>query len=678
MKKYLIILAAMFMTTIKSSAQTTDDIQELLNRQESGLENESEKQDQNQEDYVQFDAIEQYIQSPLQLNTASEVELRSFPFFNETQIQALLEHRKIFGKLISIEELQVLDPFTPEFIRGVRPMLSVGETAGQKRITGARIIHDGVNTIMIRYQKNLNPTTEELSFPGTQEKLYLRYKYQLGDRLRLGLTAEKDPGEYFFQNKQSRGFDFYSGHLIIRSKSVIRQITIGDYSIQHGQGLVMWSGMGFGKSTDVISIQKTDGTVKPYTSVDENNFLRGICLSASIRNYNADLFYSSHRKDGNLQVGDESETISSFQTSGYHRTDAELEDRKSVNEKIVGVKTNKSFGKLKLGAIAYITKFSKALEKENALYNQFEFRGSENFNYGLTASYLYQNTSSFAEIARSLNGGMAYLLGSLVHLHPKLSYSFVWRKYDTKYQALQSAGFAENSKTANENGFFSGIQLKLPKNLMLSGYADYFVFPWLKFGVDAPSSGNEYLLQLKWKPKRTFESYLLFKTKVKEQNSSSTNEMIHTLENKKHSSLRWNIRIKLNETWEWGSRLENSFYKKGDQNSTTGFVLFQDILFHPLNSPVSFGLRYALFDTDDYDTRIYAYENDVLFSYSIPAMQGKGERMYLNMHYRLSRLFEIWLRYATTTYSKENPDSEVPLGVKEPKKDLKIQIRFRF
>jgi len=678
MKKCAISLLALFMVAFESSAQTSEEIQELLRGQETGLENESEKLDQNQEDYVQFDAIEQYTQSPLQLNISSEAELRSFPFFNENQIQSLLEHRNKFGKLISIEELQVIDGFNAGFIQGIKPMLSVGETAGQKKVTGSRLIHDGVNTIMFRYQKNLNPTIEELSFPGIQEKLYLRYKYQLGDRIRFGLTAEKDPGEYFFQNKRIKGFDFYSGHLIIKSKSLIRQITIGDYAVQHGQGLVMWSGMGLGKSTDVIGIQKTGGIIKPYTSVDENNFLRGICISTSVRDWNVDLFYSSHRKDGNLQMEEESETISSFQTSGYHRTDAELEDRKSVNERIVGAKTNKSFGRLKLGGIAYITKFSKAVEKENSLYNQFEFRGSENFNYGLTASYLYKNTNSFAEIARSLNGGMAYLAGSLIHLHPKLSYSFVWRKYDVDYQALQSAGFAENSKTANENGFFSGIQLKFPKNLMLSAYADYFVFPWLKFGVDAPSSGNEYLLQLKWKPKRTFESYLLFKTKTKEQNSSSTYEMIHTLEKRKHSSIRWNIRIKLNETWEWGSRLEHSFYKKGNQNSTTGFVLFQDILFHPLNSPVSFGLRYALFDTDDYDTRIYAYENDVLFSYSIPAMQGRGERMYLNMHYRLSRLFEIWLRYATTTFSKENPDSEVPLGVREPKKDLKIQIRFRF
>ncbi|TAH43313.1 MAG: helix-hairpin-helix domain-containing protein [Bacteroidetes bacterium] len=655
-----------------------DVMQDVLKKSESILENEIEKNEQSQEDYTQFEAIEQFSHSPLKLNSASELELRSFPYLNEFQIQAILKHRQNYGHFIALEELQVVDGFNADNIRTIKPMLSIGQSAGQKNISVRNIIKEGQSTIMFRYQKYLTKETDEQSYPGTPEKLYLRYKYQLADRIRLGLTAEKDPGEYFFQNSVSKGFDFYSGHLIIKSRSFLRQVSLGDYSVQHGQGLVMWSGMGFGKSSEVLAIQKTGGAIKPYTSVDENNYLRGICLSTTIKNWNSDFFYSSHRKDGNLQIVEDRETVSSLQSSGYHRTEAELEDRKSVKETIIGTKIDKSFGALKLGSIAYLTKFSKPIEKEKALYNQFEFRGSENLNYGINGSYLYKNISSFAEISRSLNGGTAILFGSLIHLHPKLSYAFTWRNYDSDYQALQSGGFAENSKTANENGIFSGIQLRLPKNLILSAYADYFVFPWLKFGVDAPSSGYEYLIQLKWKPKRTFETYLLFKSKTKEQNAASTNATLNHLEKNRHCNFRWNLRIKLSDSWDWGSRIENSFNKKANQKNTYGFVLYQDLIFHPLNSPISFGLRYALFETEDYDTRIYAYENDVLFSYSIPAMQGKGERMYINVHYRMSRLFEIWLRFANTRYAKEIPSAEVPNGIKEAKKEIKVQIRIRF
>ena len=270
------------------------------------------------------------------------------------------------------------------------------------------------------------------------------------------------------------------------------------------------------------------------------------------------------------------------------------------------------------------------------------------------------------------------MFGSIIHLHPKLSYSFVLRNYSTNYQALQSSAFGENSKGSNEKGFYSGAQLKLPKNFMLAVYADYFIFPWLKFGVDAPGSGYEYLAQLKWKPKRSFESYLQFKTKSQEQNASDKTAKFNLTETRKHSSLRWNIRIKLNETWDWGSRIEQSFYKRGVDKNSLGFMMYQDILFHPLNSNIALGFRYAIFDTDDYDTRIYAYENDVLFSYSIPAMQGKGSRMYFNLKYRLSRMMEIWIRYSVSTFINEQPGANPTDGSKDPKKEIKAQIRFRF
>lgn len=107
-------------------------------------------------------------------------------------------------------------------------------------------------------------------------------------------------------------------------------------------------------------------------------------------------------------------------------------------------------------------------------------------------------------------------------------------------------------------------------------------------------------------------------------------------------------------------------------------MLSQDILFHPLNSPIAIGIRYAVFDTDDYDTRIYAYENDVLFSYSIPALQGRGSRMYINLRYRFGRMLDVWLRYSVTNYLKENPSTETPDGIKAPAKELKLQARLRF
>ena len=70
--------------------------------------------------------------------------------------------------------------------------------------------------------------------------------------------------------------------------------------------------------------------------------------------------------------------------------------------------------------------------------------------------------------------------------------------------------------------------------------------------------------------------------------------------------------------------------------------------------PISGVLRLQYFETDGYNSRIYAYENDVLYSYSIPAFSDKGFRYYLTLNYDLTKKLSFWLRWAQTIYKNRN------------------------
>ena len=50
-----------------------------------------------------------------------------------------------------------------------------------------------------------------------------------------------------------------------------------------------------------------------------------------------------------------------------------------------------------------------------------------------------------------------------------------------------------------------------------------------------------------------------------------------------------------------------------------GFLAFTDIICKPARGPFSGSLRFQYFDTDSYNTRIYAYENGPLYDMSVPA-----------------------------------------------------------
>ena len=121
-------------------------------------------------------------------------------------------------------------------------------------------------------------------------------------------------------------------------------------------------------------------------------------------------------------------------------------------------------------------------------------------------------------------------------------------------------------------------------------------------------------------------------------------------------------------------------YKVDANKTQKGYLVYQDITYSKLGSKFSGSLRYALFQTDSYDARLYAYENDMPGAYSIPAYYYRGSRFYILLDYNVTRKIEIWLRYSQTVYDNKKIISEGSLTEinGNTKSEIKAQIRFKF
>lgn len=87
------------------------------------------------------------------------------------------------------------------------------------------------------------------------------------------------------------------------------------------------------------------------------------------------------------------------------------------------------------------------------------------------------------------------------------------------------------------------------------------------------------------------------------------------------------------------SRVELVWFRSSPgANAEKGFSAFTELFYDP-PTPFSGNLRIQFFETAGYDSRIYAYEQDVPFYFSIPAFSGKGWRYYVNGRYNCSSLF---------------------------------------
>jgi len=663
---------------------------------ESTIEMIAENAEDEEIDYTTlFDDLNFLYQHPINLNNTTQEDLKQLLLLNDIQINNLLEYIEKTGKLIAIYELQAIDGFDLASISNILPFVKVRGDFDAPKISPKELIRNGKHEIFFRYhtaleeQKGFLPIDSlELAqspnsrYLGSKEKLYARYRFKYSNNISIGMTAEKDAGEEFFNGSQPNGFDFNSAHLFAKNLGFIKRLAIGDYQVQIGQGLTMWSGLSFGKSAEAMNIKKNGQIFRPYTSVDENLYMRGGALSLALKNIELSGFYSKKMIDANVSITDTASAeiieVTSFQQTGFHATPSELDDKDAIEEKVLGGNIAYRTRKLSVGATMTSSYYSAALNRNLQTYSQFEFSDDNNSALGLDYNYLYRNINFFGEISTSKNGGVAYINGAIISLDPRLSLSVFQRKYDRDYQNLFSGAIGESSKNTNEEGWYLGIKVKINGKWTFTGYYDSFVFPWLRYRTDAPSRGSEWLTQFNYKPSRKLEIYLRYRKENKQENTSEEVIGIDNLDERTRTYLRINASYKLSKEFKLKSRMEMSEYKLGDSPAEKGYVLFQDLNYKFVKLPLALTLRYAIFDTETYNARIYAYESDVLYAYSIPAYYYRGTRMYFMIRYKIIKRVDLWLRYSQTYYDNR---TTINSGLNEiqgnTKSEIKAQIRIK-
>ena len=632
---------------------------------------------------------------PVNLNNTTPEEINLIPFLTERQSSNLLSYLKTYGKIYTVYELQAVEGFDSSVIQKILPYIAIGPEAEKHNLQLKNLFSYGRNQLVIRYEQvvqkqagyhvndsilNANPNAGYL---GSPIKLFFRYTYTYYDRLSIGISGDKDAGEQFFRGNQKCGMDFYSGFISLRNTGILKQLTIGNFNLDFGQGLTLSSGISSGAIPGTGNLRRIAGGIRPSQSVNEGNYLRGVAAVLKKGKFGLSVFYSDHKRDANVLTTDTSTgnatTFSSFGSTGYHRLPRELEDKNTIRERVYGGNLAFRTSIFTIGFTGFSSHWSAELEPEAQPYNQFCFRGKENLNYGMDFQLLVWNSYLFGEISRSRNGGMALISGIQAHPDPRLAFAVSYRRYDRDYQDLMANATAQNASNANEEGIFVSFDAAVLAKLNLTGYADLFRFPWLKYRIDGPSHGSEYQLQADYPAGKTVSMYLRFRYREKAVNHPELQRPVNTLSTSGSLSLRYNLTWQVSPSTVLKSRFE--WLRNSTDNAAPhcGYLLSQYFSWRLVTKHISVGFLYALFDTDTYDERIYAYESDVLYGYSVPSYNGEGLRCMILIDWSLFRWFEISARYGQTYYSDRNV---IGTGLDQISGSMKsegeVQIRLRF
>ncbi len=641
-----------------------------------------------------FDELNFFYEHPLNLNSATYEELEELNLLTDVQINNLLNHIDRFGKLISIYELQSLKYWDLATIELVLPFVRVDDRLDQLHVSLKEALRQGKFEAYLRFQtfaenkKGYDPVPDSILansnsyYYGNSHRYYTRLRYSYRTNLSIGLTAEKDPGEQFFGSTQPKGFDFYSAHAFYKGGKYLKSVAIGDFQTQIGQGLNLWSGYAFQKTADPTLVKKSANPLRPYTSVDENRFLRGVGVEFGLGNFSLTNFASIKNADATLIVDsllEEQEFVSSINLTGFHRTNSELDRKNALQERIIGSNLRYDLRNLHIGAAAVYQGYDRVYSKTLYPYNQFDFRGKQTLSTSVDYNYVFRNFNFFGEVSRvSHNGSWAQLHGLLLALDSRVTMSVVYRNYQKGYQTFYNAGFSEGSNTQNERGLFFGWKIKMNNAWTLNTYMDYFSFPWLKYLVDSPTHGHEFLIQPVYRPNRSLEIYGRYREQLRQRNSRDPDGTVTQTENVYQRNYRLNFNYAITESITLKSRIEYVTINRKSNRPESGLLMTQDILFRPKSSAFDVAVRYAVFQTDSYDSRIYSFENNALYVFSIPAYYYQGSRMYALIRYTFLRRFDLWARYGTTIYINQ---SSIGSGAEQlegnVKTDITLQLRMK-
>jgi Helix-hairpin-helix motif len=692
-KKYQIIIAVLIFSNLHLNAQETEPTNPILEQQ---LESLTEKQDAETKDDSYWQQLDEFHKNKINLNNATEDDLKELKLVTDLQVNSFFQYRKLFGMLINIYELQAVPNWDVETIKQILPFIKVTDNTSLIENFNKRL-HGGEHSFIIRageqiekskgFEMPVNPASSH--YLGSKQALFFRYKYDYKNLLQYGFLGDKDPGEQFFKGAQKYGFDFYSFHLYAKNIGIIKSLAIGDFTVNMGQGLIQWQTIAFTKSAEVMAVTRQSSILRPYNSAGEFNFHRGAGITLQKGKFETTAFVSYKKVSANLvnDTTNREDVISSFESSGYHRTAAEIADRNDLAQTAFGGNISFINSNYRLGINAVQYYFSHAVQKQNEPYNLFSLQGKSWNNLSADYNYTYRNFHLFGEIAVDKNFHNANVFGLQASLNANADVSVVYRNINKQYQSLYSNAFTENTNPTNEKGLYTGISLRPFAGWQIGAYADLYTFSWLKYQVDAPSFGKDYFIQLIYQPNKIWSIYTRFKNEAKQANTSLINSTTHQLALIPNQDWRTEYTLHINKQITIRNRVEILWYDKKALDYEQGFLELVDLFYKPYKKPFAGNMRLQYFETDGYNSRIYVYEDDVLYNYSIPFFYGKGFRYYLNLNFNLKKIsrfnnknkmaLEGWIKWSQSIYpSKAIIGSGLDAIQGNIKSDIKFQIFF--
>ncbi|KAA6340850.1 hypothetical protein EZS27_011301 [termite gut metagenome] len=642
---------------------------------EEVIEQLSSDEDENINWENEIEELYEHLSEPVNLNGITKEELEQFPFLTDIQIENVLAYLYIHGEMQTVYELQLVEEMDRQTIQYLIPFVCVRPLKKKEQLPSLpEILHYGKNELVTRFDI---PFYEREgykdSYLGTPQYHSLRYSFRYRENLYWGLTAEKDAGEPFLALHDKQGYDYYSFYFLLRNYRKLKTLAIGNYRLSFGQGLVISSDYTMGKTVSSATIGTRKSGIKKHSSTDEYNYFQGVASAVKTGDFTLSAFYSHRSLDGIVTDS----TITSIQKTGLHRTEREAKRKEAFSLQLAGTNISFSKNQLKVGMTGIYYFFDRPYQPQVREYSNYNLRGTEFYNIGMDYNYRLRRFLFSGETAMSKNGGSATLNSLQYSSANGYRVTVLHRYYTYDYWAMLARSFSEGGYVQNENGLYAAIEGRPMSYWQLFASVDFFAFPWLKYGIDKPSSGFDALMQLSYSPRNRLAMTLRYRYKKKEKNYTEGKEKdVRPLH---RHQVRYRFTYTPTDYLALRTTIDYTQVYPQHVSASQGFQLTQTVSCAFQSVPVKLEVQGTYFHTDDYESRVYLPEKGMMYSFYIPSFYGEGSRIMAHVRYDFHRNGMIIAKLGQTTYyDRDKIGSGTDVIPNNKKLDLQMQVKITF
>lgn len=591
-----------------------------------------------------LDQLNALYEDPVSINTGDESELARLFFLNEFQIKSIKDYIASTGRIVSAYEIALIPGFDRQTAEMMIPFIVFNDKTDHKK--ESRLLR---NNLLINM--TVSPYVTDSAYEGSAWKILSKYKVARG-RITSGFTIEKDAGEKLLEGTPPLP-DFLSGYVSYSSGRILKKIIFGDFAARFGNGLNLNTSVSTGFLINSAGFMTARNELKQYTSTDENNYLRGLATELEFKDLNLSLFFSYKKTDATVKMSDDSSGlyISSLYKTGIHNKVSLMKKKDTVSEMLTGINLTYDFGKVRAGALWSLNRFSIPYftDKEEP-ENIYKMHGIENQVLSLYYNCMFGRFLVSGEISGNDINKTAFIQGITFRPDDRLTINMIYRNYSPRFISLHGKAPGRSSSVNNERGITGNFTFEAARHLFISAACDLSYFPWIRYRCDFPSKAARQEVRVKYIPADALNLDISFLIN-RYENNLSDQPGVPGIESTCTRSFKIQARYSPLADLSFTSRAD---FKVVAPSGSKGMLLMQDVFYRLRPFPLSLWFRYCIYKSGDWDSRLYTYENDLLYSYSIPALAGEGIRTYMMVKCELGDLAEIRLKYGLTTSLTEN------------------------